>query len=365
MGYKKIGSFITPITEKNIDGLYSEVLGVAIDKVFMPSVANTIGTDLKKYYVLRKNRFAFNPMHVGRDERLPIAIYECEAPALVSPAYQVFEVSDDSVNLDYLMLLFKTDEFDHICWFHTDASVRGGLTWEDFCDIEVDIPDIIKQNKIVKQYQTIEAYKSTLVLLNEKMIEAGITDISINVLKNSKFITINEYCKKISSGGTPNREHGEYYGGNINWLKSGEVHNNITVGTEETITDLGLKNSSAKMFPVNTVLMAMYGVTAGEVGFLDIEATTNQAICGMICNNFEEAAYLYFYLLKKQAEIKRLSNGGAQNNLNQDIIKNTLIPLPDDFSKLHTHMFLTQMKYYYQILNRITKVQNYLIASVI
>ena len=364
MGYKKIGSFITPITEKNIDGLYSEVLGVAIDKVFMPSVANTIGTDLKKYYVLRKNRFAFNPMHVGRDERLPIAIYECEAPALVSPAYQVFEVSDDSVNLDYLMLLFKTDEFDHICWFHTDASVRGGLTWEDFCDIEVDIPDIIKQNKIVKQYQTIEAYKSTLVLLNEKMIEAGITDISINVLKNSKFITINEYCKKISSGGTPNREHGEYYGGNINWLKSGEVHNNVIITVEEYISQAGLDNSSAKIIPQDSVIMAMYGATAAQVAYLNCDTTTNQACCNMMCSCKEDAAYLFFHLLANQEDIKKLANGGAQENLSQELIaQQPIVLLNDNEKKLMFVPILDNLVVLYKENSKLTELQSLLLAK--
>ena len=94
LNYRKIGDLIKKVSEKNKDGLYDEVLGVAIEKEFMPSVANTIGTDLKKYNVVRKNRFAFNPMHVGRDEKLPIAVYHKDEPALVSPAYMMFEVED-------------------------------------------------------------------------------------------------------------------------------------------------------------------------------------------------------------------------------------------------------------------------------
>ena len=156
MAYRKIETFVKQVNEKNTNGNYEEVLGVSIDKEFMPSVANTIGTDLKKYNVLRKNRFAFNPMHVGRDKKLPIAVYHHNEPALVSPAYNMFEVIDKNIDIDYLMLLFKTHLFDHLCWFYTDASVRGGLTWKDFCNIELDIKDINVQHKIVTEYNFVE-----------------------------------------------------------------------------------------------------------------------------------------------------------------------------------------------------------------
>ena len=95
--------------------------------------------------------------------------------------------------------------------------------------------------------------------------------------------TVSEFCGETKSGSTPSRANNKYWEyGTIPWVKSGEVHNNITLQTEEYITPLGLSESSTKLLPKDTVLMAMYGVTAGEVGYLAIEATTNQAICGMI-----------------------------------------------------------------------------------
>ena len=146
------------------------MLGVSIDKEFMPSVANTIGTDLRKYNVIRKNRFAFNPMHVGRDERLPIACYARTTPALVSPAYFMFEVIDTKEVLpEYLVLLFKTDIFDHLCWFHSDASVRGGLTWDDFCDIDINIPDVSQQVKFIDECSSIQGRIEELRKSNEEL----------------------------------------------------------------------------------------------------------------------------------------------------------------------------------------------------
>lgn len=150
-----IGKYITPISEKNKDGLISNVLGVAIEKEFMPSVANLIGSDLSKYSVLRKGRFAFNPMHIGRDKKLPVALYKDEVPALVSPAYSMFEVTSSELLPEFLELIMKSNEFDHLCWFHTDASVRGGLIWDDFANLEIAVPSIQEQQKIVDSYKTI------------------------------------------------------------------------------------------------------------------------------------------------------------------------------------------------------------------
>ena len=141
--------------------------------------------------------------------------------------------------------------------------------------------------------------------------------------------TVSEFCRETKSGSTPSRTNNEYWeNGTISWVKSGEVHNNITLQTEEYITPLGLSESSTKLLPKDTVLMAMYGVTAGEVGYLAIEATTNQAICGMICNSKADAAYLYFSLIQSQAAISRLSNGGAQDNLSKNFIDNIKIVVP-------------------------------------
>lgn len=146
----KLGSLIKPVSQRNSKGLYSKVLGVSIDKEFMPSVANIIGTDLNKYNVVSKGVFACNPMHVGRDEVLPVALYKEEEPSIVSPAYFMFAVKDENVIIsDFLLLIFKNPLFDHICWFHTDASVRGGLTWDDFCNLEIVVPSIEEQKKIL------------------------------------------------------------------------------------------------------------------------------------------------------------------------------------------------------------------------
>ena len=156
LNYDILGNHIRLIDTRNRESITDRVLGINIDKFFMPSVANVIGTDLSKYKLITKGKFACNPMHVGRDERLPVALYDEEEPAIVSPAYFMFEVVDNSIlNEDYLMMWFRRPEFDRICWLHTDGSVRGGITWDDICRLELPIPPIEKQLEIVNSYKAI------------------------------------------------------------------------------------------------------------------------------------------------------------------------------------------------------------------
>ena len=154
--YDILGNHIRLIDTRNRESITDRVLGINIDKFFMPSVANVIGTDLSKYKLITKGKFACNPMHVGRDERLPVALYDEEKPAIVSPAYFMFEVIDNSIlKEDYLMMWFRRPEFDRICWLHTDGSVRGGITWDDICRLELPIPPIENQLEIVNSYKAI------------------------------------------------------------------------------------------------------------------------------------------------------------------------------------------------------------------
>ena len=154
--YEPLGKHIQLVDYRNSEEVTSTVLGISIDKEFMPSVANVIGTDLSRYKLISKGLFACNPMHVGRDERLPIALYEKDSPAIVSPAYFMFGIIDrDVLNEEYLMMWFRRPEFDRECWFMTDGSVRGGITWDDLCRIKLPVPSYARQCEIVESYRAI------------------------------------------------------------------------------------------------------------------------------------------------------------------------------------------------------------------
>jgi len=184
-----------------------------------------------------------------------------------------------------------------------------------FLEEEATLATVVGKEKIAKNGDynlSGERYRENLVHLDQKwpMVELG------------------EVCET-SSGGTPLKSRNEYYeNGTIPWLKSGEVAQGFIYQSEEKITEAGLKNSSAKIFPVNTVLVAMYGATAGKVGLLKFEAATNQAICGILPNSKFIPEFLYWILKSQRDYMVALSGGGAQPNISQNIIRKIKIPLP-------------------------------------
>jgi len=180
-----------------------------------------------------------------------------------------------------------------------------------------DLPSLatlVKKNTILSN--------KDIVLTAERYFEKQLSKTEFEIIKIGDVFTT-------SSGGTPLRNKTEYYAnGSIPWLKSGEVAQGYIYQAEEFITEEGLKNSSAKLFPVNSVLVAMYGATAGQVGILKLEATTNQAVCAIYPNEKAIPEYLYCILKQQTQAFEALSGGGGQPNISQQIIKDFEIPLP-------------------------------------
>ena len=344
MNYLRLGDYIREVNVRNRELKVTNLLGVNLSKKFFPSIANIIGTDLSKYKVIRKGQFGCKFMSVGRDGILPVSIMKDDEPAIISSAYYVFEVRDENVLLpDYLMMWLRRPEFDRQLAFYAGADVRGGVNYDDFCEMPIIIPSIARQREIVAEYETL----ANRIRLNEQMIEK--LEATAQALYRKMFVdgvdkenlpdgwrrgTIGEFCKEMKSGGTPSRTHIEYWNKKeIPWLKSGEIHNNIVSSVDEYISQAGLNNSSAKMISKGAVTMAMYGATAAQVAYLDCDTTTNQACCNMICHSKEDASYLFFHLLANQGDIKKLANGGAQENLSQELIAQQPIILFNDKDK--------------------------------
>ena len=142
-------------------------------------------------------------------------------------------------------------------------------------------------------------------------------------------VRLGDVCERVCSGGTPSASNETFYNGNIPWLNTNEVNFNNIYTTAKTITELGLKASAAKYIPENTIVVAMYGATAGKVAITKIPLTTNQACCNLIINGQKADYRFVFYCLKLQSnQLNKLANGGAQQNLNSIIIKKYPIPLP-------------------------------------
>lgn len=346
--YKTIDELVVRIDERNMSNEDIALVGLSIDKCFIPSVANTIGTDLSKYKRIYKRDFAVSLMQVSRDSKIPIACLKEYDIAIMSPAYSIFRVKDEKVILpEYLEMWFQRSEFDREAAFIAVGGVRGSMPWDEFAMMKVAVPNLEKQNNIVRKYKAINDRITLKKKINDNLVATGVASILKNIGKSALINlteaesdnivlpvgfavkTVSEFCSETKSGATPSRTNNEFWrNGTIAWVKSGEVHNNITLQTEEYITQSGLDCCSTKLLPKDTVLIAMYGVTAGEVGYLGIEATTNQAICGMICNSRTEAAYLYFTLIQSQEAISHMSNGGAQDNLSKNFIDEIKLVVP-------------------------------------
>lgn len=165
----RLGDYIENVSIKNKVNMNS-VFGVNIFKEFMPTVADLNGTDITKYQIVPSKHFACNLMHIGRDIKIPIAFNYSNDQIVVSPAYEVFKIKEekyDEILADYLILIFKVNEIDRLCWFFTDSSVRGNLTWDRFCEIKIPLPSIETQRELVAVYNGLKE----LAEENEKLLE--------------------------------------------------------------------------------------------------------------------------------------------------------------------------------------------------
>lgn len=197
-----------------------------------------------------------------------------------------------------------------------------------------EIPDTINIFKSYQDGKDVATHKNVVIASKLDIAKQDYVLVGERYQEKRKLVTdypivkLGDICST-SSGGTPKTTNREYYeNGTINWLKSGEVSNGFIYHAEEKITDLGLSNSSAKIFPENTVLIAMYGATAGQVGLLKVPSATNQAVCGIYPNEHFNPEFLYYLLREQREYFISLSTGGAQPNISQTIIKNLEIPVP-------------------------------------
>lgn len=166
-GYKRLGDYIREVDVRNKDLEVKELLGVSISKEFIPSIANTIGTDMSFYKVVGSWQFAYGPVTSRNGDKVSIALYTGRNRVIISQAYTVFEVKNHQELLPkYLMMWFRRPEFDRYARFKSHGSAREIFSWEEMCDVTLPIPPIEQQRKIVAEYETV----SRRIRLNEQMI---------------------------------------------------------------------------------------------------------------------------------------------------------------------------------------------------
>ncbi len=376
--YKRLGDYIQEVSIRNRNLEITNLIGLSIEKKFIKSISNTIGTDMSTYKKLNHNQFAYCAVTSRNGEKITIAHYQKNETAIISQAYDIFEVVDpNKLNPEYLMMWFRRPEFDRYVRFKSHGSVRELFGWEEMCETLLPIPSITKQREIVEEYNVIQ----NRIALNQQLIQK--LEETARAIYKQWFVdfefpdengkpyksnggemvfneelekeiplgwnirNIKDFSQKIRSGGTPSRDEINYWNSkDIPWLKTGEIANKILVESEEYISALGMQNSSAKLLPINTVLVAMYGEgkTKGQSGYLRFEATVNQACCAITCENETLASFLYYFLRVNQERIASLANGGAQPNLSKELIENIKIIEPDN-NILKKHAFVQFINY--------------------
>ena len=187
-GYKILGNYIRLVDERNRDLTVTKLLGVSISKKFIPSIANIVGTDLSNYKIVRTGQFAYGPVTSRNGEKISIA-YLDEEDCIISSSYTVFEVENkEELDPEYLMLWFSRSEFDRYARYKSHGSVREIFDWNELCMVELPVPDIEKQRKIVKAYKTI----TDRIDLKQK--------INDNLAAQCSCIMYEQYCSDIKNG---------------------------------------------------------------------------------------------------------------------------------------------------------------------
>ena len=167
--YKKLGQFIQQVSIKNSDLRVDNLLGVSITKEFIKSIANTIGTDMTTYKIVKKNQFTYGSITSRNGDKISIALLQ-EDEAIVSTSYTVFEVIDINELLpEYLMMWFRRPEFDRYARYMSHGSTREAFGWEEMCDVELPVPTLEKQKEIIKEYHAITDRIKLNEQLNQKL----------------------------------------------------------------------------------------------------------------------------------------------------------------------------------------------------
>lgn len=327
--YKTIEELVTRVDERNNGGIVSELIGVSIDKCFIKSVANTNGTDLSKYKIIRKNDFAVSLMQVSRDGKIPVARLEEYEEAIMSPAYPIFRVKDKNVILpEYLEMWFKRPEFDREAAFIAVGGVRGSMPWEEFAKMKLPVPTIEKQRKIVNAYKIVTDRIALKQKINDNLEAQANAIFSSSAPDFTDLQPIHNFGMVIT-GKTPPTSVAEYYGNDIPFIKTPDMHGNVYITSSEcSLSKAGADSQKNKYIPENTVVVSCIGANAGEVALTSYIAQTNQQINAVIS---KYPCFLYFSIKAHTAELRTLGEGSSTMiNINKTSFEKYEIPTPSD-----------------------------------
>ena len=190
----RLGDYIKLVDERNKNLEVKQLLGISNEKKFIPSIANIIGTDLSSYKVVSKNQFAFGTVTSRNGDKISIAKYNGEEKAIISSSYVVFEVTDNNViDNDYLFLWFNRPEFDRYCRYHSTGSTREIFSFEDMSNIEMTIPSIDEQKKIVEFFNKIDNIQICIQSISDSLYELNSNAFNLYSKKFSEQRKVSEF----------------------------------------------------------------------------------------------------------------------------------------------------------------------------
>ena len=326
-GYKALGEFIRQIDIRNTEGKEDNLLGVSVQKQFIPSIANTVGTDFTKYKVVKKGQFTYIPDTSRRGDKIAIALLQDYEEGLVSNVYTVFEVIDEEKLLpEYLMLWFSRPEFDRYARFKSHGSVREIMDWDEMCKVKLPVPAIEKQRSIVKAYKAItdrielkrrinDNLEATAQAVYKKMF---VTDVDNTALPEGWRIVPLESISELSAGGDKPSAYSDIQSEtcNVPIFSNGIEQEGLYGFTDK-----------AKISDESVTVSAR-----GTVGYVFLREEPYVPIVRLIAvvpdTQFVTAKYLYFAL----SSIDLHSTGTSQQQITVPDFKKRQILIPDKTS---------------------------------
>ena len=379
MVYKRLGDYIREVNVRNRELKVTNLLGVSISKEFMPSIANTIGTDMSTYKIVERGQFAYGPVTSRNGDKVSIALLDGYDDAIISQAYTVFEVVDHEQLLpEYLMMWFRRPEFDRYARFHSHGSAREIFDWDELCDVMLPIPSITRQREIVAKYETL----TKRIRLNNQMIQhleataqalyrkTFVDNIDKENLPEGWRMGTLEDLGEIIGGATPSTNNPNLWCDNgISWLSPADLSKKsckfISKGAKD-ITELGYNSCSTRLLPKGSILFS----SRAPIGLMAIttkELCTNQGFKSIVPPKKYGSEYVYYYLLSIKDKIAEENTGSTFDEVSGQTMKEYPAILPseqvtDKFSELLRPILYNQF-IKEQENEKLTEIQSLLLAK--
>ena len=311
-GYEALGNYIRLVDKRNRDLSITNLLGVSIEKRFIPSIANIIGTDLSNYKVVQTGQFAYGPVTSRNGEKISIAYLEGE-DCIISSSYTVFEViNKNNLDPEYLMLWFSRPEFDRYARYKSHGSVREIFDWDELCMVELPVPSIEKQRSIVKAYKTITDRITLKKRINDNLLNTTDTIFfkMFSERKTDATISFTDVVQ-LMGGGTPKTEEDSFWNGDVLFFTPKDVsHSPFCVSTEKHLTVEGLNNCSSRLYPPFTTFVTCRG-TVGNLAMAGVSMAMNQSCYALKGKDDFPPLFVFSFTRYVIATMKKKASGAV------------------------------------------------------